>query len=74
MRARDRLNAKFDIDDDDTRLIYFFLSKRGTENEPIIGYWMMRPVFSTTIYTGENQKYIVDFNINFFRSEPRLLS
>jgi hypothetical protein len=43
MWARDRLNAKFDIDDDDIRPIYFFLSKHGTGNEPIIGYWMMRP-------------------------------
>jgi hypothetical protein len=58
MWARDRLNAKFDIDDDDIRPIYFFLSKHGTGNEPIIGL-DDAPVFSTTIYKRMNQKYIV---------------
>jgi hypothetical protein len=52
MWARDKLNAKFDIDDNDIRPIYFFLSKLGTGNEPIIGYWMMR-LYSLLQFTKE---------------------
>lgn len=66
MWARDRINAKFDIDDDDIRPIYFFLSKHGIENEPIIGYWMMRP-YSLLRFTKERIKSILLILISIFQ-------
>ncbi len=53
MWARDRLNAKFDIDDDGIRPIYFFLSMHDTGNEPIIGYRMMPRPYSLLQFTKE---------------------